>query len=197
MKIKGLVVSTIVMAMILGSCAKSAVNSAKIKTRSDSLAYALGTIYYNGLVTDSLDLDPLLVAKAMFDVKSGTSIMTDEEARTFVMLFINDREADKLAKQNETNKALYQDYITENEEFLEKNKERPEVKVTESGLQYELINSKRRACSISPFRCYSRMDRGSSAYACRIKIQNLSSGKSGLWGKRCRQRNKTIFHSYL
>jgi len=139
MKIKGLVVSTIVMAMILGSCAKSAVNSAKIKTRSDSLAYALGTIYYNGLVTDSLDLDPLLVAKAMFDVKSGTSIMTDEEARTFVMLFINDREADKLAKQNETNKALYQDYITENEEFLEKNKERPEVKVTESGLQYEVI----------------------------------------------------------
>jgi len=139
MKIKGLVVSTIVMAMILGSCAKSAVNSAKIKTRSDSLAYALGTIYYNGLVTDSLDLDPLLVAKAMFDVKSGTSIMTDEEARTFVMLFINDREADKSAKQNETNKALYQDYITENEEFLEKNKERPEVKVTESGLQYEVI----------------------------------------------------------
>jgi len=139
MKIKGLVVSTIVMAMVLGSCGKNAVNSAKMKTRSDSLAYALGTIYYNGLVADSLDLDPLLVAKAMFDVKSGKSIMTDEGARTFVMLFINDREADKLAKQNEANKVLYQDYITENEEFLAKNKERPEVKVTESGLQYEVI----------------------------------------------------------
>ena len=139
MKIKGLIVFTIVMAMILGSCAKSAVNSTKMKTRSDSLAYALGTIYYNGLVADSLDLDPLLVAKAMFDVKSGKSIMTDEEARTFVMLFINDREADKIAKQNEANKVLYEDYITENEGFLAKNKERAEVKVTESGLQYEVI----------------------------------------------------------
>jgi len=139
MKIKGLVVFTIVMAMILGSCAKSAVKSTKIKTRSDSLAYALGTIYYNGLMADSLDLNPLLVAKAMFDVKNGKAVMTDEEARTFVMLFINDREADKIAKQNEANKALFKDYITENEEFLAKNKERAEVKVTESGLQYEVI----------------------------------------------------------
>jgi FKBP-type peptidyl-prolyl cis-trans isomerase FklB len=139
MKIKGLIVFTIVMAMILGSCAKSTVKSAKIKTRSDSLAYALGTIYYNGLMADSLDLNPLLVAKGMFDVKSGKAIMTDEEARTFVMLFINNREADKVAKQNEANRVLYKDYITENEEFLAKNKERPEVKVTESGLQYEVI----------------------------------------------------------
>ncbi len=139
MKIKGLVVFTIAMAMILGSCAKTGVNSAKMKTRSDSLAYALGTIYYNGLISDSLDLNPLLVAKAMFDVKNGKAVMTDEEARTFVMLFINDREADKIAKQNEANKALFKDYITENEEFLAKNKERAEVKVTESGLQYEVI----------------------------------------------------------
>jgi len=84
-------------------------------------------------------LNPLLVAKAMFDVKNGKAVMTDEEARTFVMLFINDREADKIAKQNEANKALFKDYITENEEFLAKNKERAEVKVTESGLQYEVI----------------------------------------------------------
>jgi FKBP-type peptidyl-prolyl cis-trans isomerase len=139
MKIKGLIVFTIVMAMILGSCAKSAVKSTKIKTRSDSLAYALGTIYYNGLMADSLDLNPLLVAKAMFDVKSGKAIMTDEEARTFVMLFINNREADKVAKQNEANRVLYKNYITENMEFLAKNKERPGVKVTESGLQYEVI----------------------------------------------------------
>jgi len=139
MKIKGLVIITVVMAITLGACSESAVKSAKMKTNSDSLAYALGTIYYNGLLADSLDLNPLLVAKAMFDVKEGKPIMTDEAARTFVRMFINDREADKLAKQNEANKVLYKDYIAENEAFLNENKKRDGVTVTESGLQYEVI----------------------------------------------------------
>ncbi len=127
------------MFMALGACSESAVKSAKMNTNTDSLAYALGTIYYNGLNADSLDLDPLLIAKAMFDGKDGKSMMTDEEARTFVRLFINDREAETIAKQNEANRELYKDYIAENEAFLEKNKERSEVTVTESGLQYEVI----------------------------------------------------------
>ncbi len=139
MKIKGLVVLTVVMAMIAGSCSKSVVNSAKMKTSSDSLAYALGIIYFNGLIADSLDLNPLLVAKAMFDGKNGKPAMTDEEAREYVMSFINKREEAKMVQQNEANKELFKDYIAENEAFLVKNKERPEVKVTDSGLQYEVI----------------------------------------------------------
>ena len=127
------------MAMTIGACSKSTVKSAKIENDTDSLAYALGTIYYNGLIADSLDLNPLLVAKAMFDVKDGKPMMTDEEARTVVMMFINDREAEMMEKQNEENRVLYQDYIAENEAFLENNKERDEVTVTESGLQYEVI----------------------------------------------------------
>jgi len=125
--------------MTFGACSESAVKSAKIENDTDSLAYALGTIYYNGLLADSLDLNPLILAKAMFDGKEGKSIMTDEEARTVVMMFINDREAEMMEKQNEENRVLYKDYITENETFLENNKERDEVTVTESGLQYEVI----------------------------------------------------------
>lgn len=139
MKIKGLVVLAISMSIIAVSCSKSAVNSAKMKSSSDSLAYALGTIYYNGLIADSIDLDPILVAKAMFDVKNGKPAMTNDEAREYVMFFINKREEVKMAQEDEANKVLYKDYIVENEAFLKNNSERSEVTVTESGLQYEVI----------------------------------------------------------
>lgn len=139
MKIKGLVILSIVMALILGSCGKSAVQSSKMKTPTDSLSYAFGIVNYNALVSDSLDLDPMLVAKAMLDGKNGKPVMTDEIARGYIMMFINQREQAKTEKQAEANKVLYKDNITANEEFLAKNKEKPGVIVTPSGLQYEVI----------------------------------------------------------
>lgn len=139
MKIKGLVVLSIAMAMMLGSCSKSAVKSIKMKSNSDSLAYALGTIYYNGLMADSLDLNPLLIAKAMLDGQDGKAVMTEESARSFIMIFVNERENEKNTKKAEADKVLYKDYIADNEAFLVKNKERTGVSVTESGLQYEVI----------------------------------------------------------
>ena len=139
MKIKGLLVLSIAMAIVLGSCSKSAVKSVKMKSDEDSLAYALGTIYFNGLMADSLDLNPLLIAKAMLDGKDGKAVMTEESARDYIMVFVNAREREKNSKEAEANKVLYNDYIIENEAFLTKNKERSEVTVTPSGLQYEVI----------------------------------------------------------
>ncbi|OFY63391.1 MAG: hypothetical protein A2V64_09845 [Bacteroidetes bacterium RBG_13_43_22] len=110
-----------------------------MKNNTDSLAYALGTIYYNGLMADSLDLNPLLIAKAMLDGQDGKSVMTEESARSFIMVFVNERENEKNTKKAEADKVLYKDYIAENEAFLVKNKERTGVSVTESGLQYEVI----------------------------------------------------------
>jgi len=128
MKIKGLVVFSLAMAVILGSCSKSAVKSVKIKSDTDSLAYALGTIYYTGLMADSLDLNPLLIAKAMLDSKEGKAVMTEESAQSYIVVFINARERNK-----------YKNYKAENEAYLLKNKARAEVSETASGLQYEVI----------------------------------------------------------
>src|SRR4030065_1487766 len=127
------------MHIMLGSCKKSAIKSVKMKSDTDSLAYALCTIYYNGLMADSLDLNPLLIAKAMLDGQDGKSVMTEESARSFIMVFVNERENEKNTKKAEADKVLYKDYIAENEAFLVKNKERTGVSVTESGLQYEVI----------------------------------------------------------
>jgi FKBP-type peptidyl-prolyl cis-trans isomerase FklB len=139
MKIKGLIVMTGVIALMLGSCGKSAVKSSKLKSNEDSLSYAFGIVNYNALKTDSLMLDPMIVAKAMIEGKEGNPMMADDVARAYIMKFINTREAGKAAKKAETDKVQYKDYIDQNEAFLSKNKEKAGVTTTASGLQYEVI----------------------------------------------------------
>jgi len=139
MKIKGLIVMTAVMALMLGSCGKSALKNAKLKSREDSLSYAFGIVNYNALTQDSLVLDPMLVAKAMQDGKDAKPLMEDEIARSFIMLFINEREAKKAQQKAELDKEVYKDYIGQNEAFLAENKEKAGVTTTASGLQYEVL----------------------------------------------------------
>ena len=139
MKINGIIVLTGVIALILGSCGKNALKSANLKTSEDSLSYAFGIVNYNALTTDSLMLDPMIVAKAMIDGKEGTPLMADDIARKHIMDFISKREAGKAAQKAELNKVTYKDYIEQNEAFLAKNKEKSGVTTTASGLQYEVI----------------------------------------------------------
>jgi FKBP-type peptidyl-prolyl cis-trans isomerase len=139
MKIKGLIVLTGVVAILLGSCSKNSVSNAKIKTKEDSLSYAFGIVNYNALQGDSLKLDPMIVAKAMLDGEKGEPEMSDEMARGFIMSFVTARQAAQTEKKAEEDKILYKDYIAENEAFLAKNKEKEGVTVTPSGLQYEVI----------------------------------------------------------
>ena len=139
MKIKGLIVLTSVVALMLGSCAKQSISNAKIKTSEDSLSYAFGIINFNALQADSLQLNPKIVAKAMFDGENGKPEMTDEIARGVIMSYVTGRQAEMAERQAEQDKIQYKDYIAENEAFLEKNKEKSGVTVTPSGLQYEVI----------------------------------------------------------
>jgi FKBP-type peptidyl-prolyl cis-trans isomerase FklB len=139
MKIKVLIVMIGVIALMLGSCAKSALKNAKLSTKEDSLSYAFGIVNYNALANDSLNLDPIVVAKAMQDGKDSTALMNDESARAFIMGYINSREAIRSKKQAELNKTTYADHIAANEAYLATNKTKPGVTVTPSGLQYEVI----------------------------------------------------------
>jgi FKBP-type peptidyl-prolyl cis-trans isomerase FklB len=139
MKIKGLIVMTGVIALTLGSCGQSSIKNANLKSKEDSLSYAFGIVNYNALKADSLLLDPVIVAKAMIDGKEGKPLMADDIARSYIMAFINKREAAKAAKKAETDKIQYKDYIEQNEAFLAKNKDKAGVTTTASGLQYEVI----------------------------------------------------------
>lgn len=139
MKIKGLVLLTGIIALALGSCGQGSVKNVKVSTKSDSLSYAFGIVNYNALASDSLELDPLVVAKAMMDGKEGKPMMADDIARSFIMKYINEREVAKAAQQAEANKTIYKEQIAANEAFLAANKTKPGITTTASGLQYEVI----------------------------------------------------------
>jgi FKBP-type peptidyl-prolyl cis-trans isomerase FklB len=132
MKIKGLIIIITVIALSLGSCSKSSIKNSKISTKEDTLAYAFGVANYNALMADSLEINPIAMAKAMMDVKEGNAFMDDATARGFFMVYMNDRQEAK-------NKVMFQDVIAKSEAFLATNKEKPGVIVTPSGLQYEVI----------------------------------------------------------
>lgn len=139
MKIKGLIVMAAVLALMLGSCAKQSITNAKLKNKVDSLSYAFGIMNYYGLQADSLQLNPVVVAKAMMDAEKEKAKMTEDIARGVIISFVTERQAEMAERQAEQDKVLYKDYIAENEAFLEKNKEKEGVTVTPSGLQYEVI----------------------------------------------------------
>jgi FKBP-type peptidyl-prolyl cis-trans isomerase FklB len=111
----------------------------QIKNDIDSLSYAYGIVNFNSFKKDNFNLNPIIVASAMLDGKRGEVLMSDEVARSFIMTYVNKRESEKAAKQTETNKLTYNDYEEKNKEFLAHNKTRTNVKVTPSGLQYEVI----------------------------------------------------------
>jgi len=147
MKIKGLIVVSVTVALMLVSCnigippilTKSAVNNARIETKLDSLSYAFGIVNYNALMQDSINLDPIIVAKAMIDGKEGKPMMEENNARSFIYGYLNERDQLRKSKEAELNKVRYKDLIAKGDSFLQKNKERPGVLVTSSGLQYEVI----------------------------------------------------------
>lgn len=139
MKIKGLIVPAVLFALMFGSCAKQSITNAKLKNNVDSLSYAFGIMNYYGLQADSLQLNPVVVAKAMMDAEKEKAKMTEDIARGVIISFVTERQAEMAERQAEQDKLLYKDYIAENEAFLEKNKEKQGVTVTPSGLQYEVI----------------------------------------------------------
>ena len=139
MKINRLVVVISVMSLLFGSCVRNAATNTKLKNEKDSVSYAFGIMYYNMLINDSLILNPMAVAKGMSDGEKGKQKMTDEEARNYLMGYVNNREIERSEREAEMNKETYKEHIAENEAFLATNRDKQGVTVTPSGLQYEVI----------------------------------------------------------
>jgi FKBP-type peptidyl-prolyl cis-trans isomerase len=108
----------------------SAVQQPALKTLSDSASYAIGvsvaSFYKQQGITK---LNPTLVSRAINDILGGKkTLLDDQTCNTVVTKLMNQVQETKSKPTIESGKA-----------FLEKNKTRPEVKTTASGLQYEII----------------------------------------------------------
>lgn len=139
MKIKHLLLLFAVTAVILSSCGKSAITGQKLKSKSDTLSYAFGINIYYSLLNDSIKLDPGIIAKAMLEAEANKQFMDDNSARTYIYTYLNEKEQDRMAKQEEMNKEIYKSNIAEGDSFLQKNRTEQGVVVTESGLQYKIL----------------------------------------------------------
>lgn len=100
------------------------------QTKMDSLSYSVGVMMAQGLKSQNLtDLTPEDLAKGINDVlKDQTLAISKEDAEN---IFRDHLQAQK-AKQHES-------AVAAGKAFLAENAKRPEVKTTESGLQYEIM----------------------------------------------------------
>jgi FKBP-type peptidyl-prolyl cis-trans isomerase len=109
---------------------KPPVQQQSLKTLNDSASYAIGvsvaSFYKQQGITK---LNTSLVSKAINDILMGKQPLLNEEA---VNMCVN-----KL--MNEVQESKSKPTIEAGKAFLEKNKTRPGVKTTASGLQYEVI----------------------------------------------------------
>ncbi len=110
-----------------------------LKTINDSASYAIGvsvaSFYKQQGITQ---LNTALVSKAINDIFGGKKgLLDDETCNAVVNKLMNKIQEDKSKNSIESGKA-----------FLEKNKTRPGVKTTETGLQYEVISE---GTGIKPF----------------------------------------------
>jgi FKBP-type peptidyl-prolyl cis-trans isomerase len=109
---------------------KPATQQTSLKTLNDSASYAIGvsvaSFYKQQGITN---LNRALVAKAINDIFDGKKALLDDEGcNVAVTKLINNVQEGKSKTTIEAGEA-----------FLAKNKTRPEVKTTASGLQYEVI----------------------------------------------------------
>lgn len=109
---------------------KQATPAPVLKTLNDSASYAVGISISNFYKQQGVtQINTALVSRAINDIMGNkTPLMDDNTANTVMNNYLN-----KL--QQEKSKST----IVAGENFLAANKQRPEVKTTPSGLQYEVV----------------------------------------------------------
>lgn len=113
-----------------------AAEEAVLKSQQEKVSYGIGMDIGNGLKSQSIDVDPDILARGIKDVMSGSkTLMTEEEFRETMMNFRNEL----MAKQMERMKEVAEKNKKDGEAFLEENKKKEGVVVLPSGLQYKVI----------------------------------------------------------
>ncbi len=113
----------IVLCLSLGSL--SAQNNPQ---EMESTFYALGILMSDNLTQQFGKLDVEELARGLKAAQEGTATLDAQQANAVIQSYMMKRQEAEGAESRQ-----------EGEDFLAKNAERPEVKVTDSGLQYEVL----------------------------------------------------------
>ena len=137
MKIKIAVVSLFILFSTV-ACQSDGTNSGKvdIKTKKDSLSYAIGLELGQNLKRQKVDVKLDLLLKALSSGYNDTSwVLNREQTRKII---VNFQTSQYLAKQAEKRKQG-EINLKIGKEFLAKNKNKKGVHTTKSGLQYKIL----------------------------------------------------------
>ncbi|MAT54926.1 MAG: peptidylprolyl isomerase [Saprospirales bacterium] len=118
--------------MLITACIGFAlsVNAQNLKTANDSLSYAVGVIWGQNMIQQGMnDVNVDQVAAAI-------KALMEKKETAFDIKTANDIVKNYITAKKEAAKTKN---LEEGREFLAENAKRPEVKVTESGLQYEVL----------------------------------------------------------
>jgi len=106
-----------------------------MKTDLDSIAYALGQNYYSMLKQNSIDINLDLFFAGINEAKAGQAKFSKEQEEQQISKLnemLQKKHAEMIAEKSAANKEA-------GTKFLEANKKKANVKVTASGLQYEVV----------------------------------------------------------
>ncbi|MDR2389126.1 MAG: FKBP-type peptidyl-prolyl cis-trans isomerase [Tannerellaceae bacterium] len=136
MKKMNVLVTAVIAAMSVSASSCDSIRSAKLHSAVDSASYSIGLVngisFKQNLSTfpgEPLDMD-LLIAGLATGLKGDTAAqkLTAESAQTYIQEYFQKAQKEELEKTKQ-----------EGETFLEENKTKNGIIVTESGLQYQVI----------------------------------------------------------
>ena len=131
-KFLGVVVAT----LVLASCGGKGVSKRALKTELDSVSYAIGMDVAKNVKTNVSEIDSELFIQGYMNYLDSTNILIKEEnSQDILSAYFQKKQAENMKKQQEEaekGKGV-------GEKFLEENKTKSGVKVTDSGLQYIVL----------------------------------------------------------
>lgn len=142
--IKVLVVAVLTLSLV--SCG----NNNEFKTKSslatelDSVSYSLGLDMANKIKMNFNDLDQGLFVQGFKNGMDSTNLLVNaKDINVVLRTFFQKKQEEQMKKQQEEQAAKafaqYGDYKEECEKFLAENKSKPNVKTTDTGLQYIVL----------------------------------------------------------
>ncbi len=103
-----------------------------LKSQKDKMSYIIGMDIGNNLKTQSIDVEPNILAKGVKDaLTGGKPLLTEQEIRETMTAFQNEMKVKQevVARKNKE----------QGDSFLAENKKKEGVKTLQSGLQYKVI----------------------------------------------------------
>lgn len=128
--------SLFVAMLLLISCENNAQQSRELKTRKDSVSYAIGLNIGQSFKSQNIEADPAVIAAAMNDVLNEAELKLTEEQGQKVWLSYQQELMAKMQEEQQKKGAVNKEA---GEKFLAANKKKDGVVTTASGLQYKVV----------------------------------------------------------